>query len=42
MNEIYAKHPERFVAGPPRAPVLPSAVWINPTEDRSQTGLRLP
>jgi putative transposase len=26
----YAAHPERFVQGPPRLEILPSAVWINP------------
>ena len=28
----YEKHPERFVNGPPQAPQLPEAVWINPPE----------
>jgi putative transposase len=26
----YAKHPDRFVQGPPRLEILPHAVWINP------------
>ena len=26
----YARHPERFVQGPPRLEILPHAVWINP------------
>jgi len=26
----YLAHPERFVNGPPKAPSLPSEVWINP------------
>lgn len=26
----YEKHPERFVNGPPEAPQLPEAAWINP------------
>jgi putative transposase len=26
----YARHPERFVQGPPRLETLPHAVWINP------------
>lgn len=30
LDEAYAKHPERFVRGRPRAPELPAAVWINP------------
>jgi putative transposase len=25
----YAAHPERFVRGVPRPPVLPTAAWIN-------------
>jgi len=30
LDDYYAKHPERFVKGPPRAPNLPDAVAINP------------
>ena len=30
LAAAYADHPERFVAGPPRAPKLPEEVWINP------------
>jgi putative transposase len=30
LNVAYAKHPERFLAGCPRVPQLPDAVWINP------------
>ena len=29
-KRTYAAHPERFVHGPPQAPRLPGAVWINP------------
>jgi len=39
LAEAYAKHPERFVARPPRPPVLPTAVYINPplpTGDNAQ------
>ena len=30
LAAAYAAHPERFVAGPPRAATLPEEVWINP------------
>jgi len=30
LAAAYAAHPERFVRRPPRVPLLPSAVWINP------------
>ena len=30
LDQAYAKHPERYVKGAPRAPRLPSAAWINP------------
>jgi putative transposase len=30
LVEAYQAHPERFVRGTPRAPALPTAVWINP------------
>jgi putative transposase len=29
LDVAYAKHPERFVNGPPRPPTVPSEVWIN-------------
>ena len=29
LDGAYAAHPERFVRGPPRAPELPKAAWIN-------------
>lgn len=30
LQAAYVAHPERFVKGPPVAPALPTAVWINP------------
>ena len=30
-------HPERFVRQPPRPPVLPGAVWINPPKKEVTT-----
>lgn len=30
LEDAYARHPERFVKGPPQAPELPAEVWINP------------
>ena len=33
LNAAYAAHPERFVAGPPRPPELPEAVYINPPQE---------
>lgn len=36
LQAAHAGHPERFPNGPPRVPVLPEAVWINPPEDRSR------
>src|SRR5512140_3855278 len=30
LARAYAAHPERFPHGPPAAPTLPDAVWINP------------
>jgi len=32
----YVAHPERFVQGPPRAEILPAAVWINPPAKTSR------
>ena len=29
LDAAYARHPERFVGGPPRAKQLPTEVWIN-------------
>ena len=38
------RHPERFVAGPPKMPCLPDAVWLNPPkeEDRCHDQLGVP
>ena len=33
LDVAYATHPERFVGQPPRPPVLPREVWINPPAD---------
>jgi putative transposase len=33
LQATYEAHPERFVNGPPTAPVLPPAVWINPPKE---------
>jgi len=41
LNQAFAKHPERFVNGPPRVTPLPSAVWINPPEDRARKEMEL-
>jgi putative transposase len=30
LSAAYLAHPERFVLHPPRPPVVPTAVWINP------------
>ena len=30
LFDFFEAHPERFVAGPPKPPQLPSAAWINP------------
>jgi putative transposase len=29
LDAAYAAHPERFVHGPPKPPVVPDEVWIN-------------
>jgi putative transposase len=42
MNDAFDRHPERFVAGPPKVPALPKAVWINPPENRAEIELGLP
>jgi putative transposase len=33
LAAAYTRHPERFVKGPPLAPSVPQAVWINPPQD---------
>ena len=35
MDRVYQQHPDRFVNGPPRIPLLPDAVWINRAEDQT-------
>jgi putative transposase len=35
LAAAYARHPERFVNGPPQPADLPTAVWINPPEKKS-------
>jgi putative transposase len=34
LLSAYELHPERFVNGPPTPPQLPTAVWINPPEEK--------
>lgn len=34
LDAIYAAHPERFVRRPPKAALLPTAVWINPPDTK--------
>lgn len=29
LDQAYARHPERFINGPPQAPKIPNEVWIN-------------
>ncbi|PIE25668.1 MAG: hypothetical protein CSA62_00315 [Planctomycetota bacterium] len=35
FEAAYCDHPERFVQGPPKLPMLAAAVWINPPTDTS-------
>lgn len=42
LDAAFAVNPQRFVAGPPSAPALPSAVWINPPEDKSKFDIVTP
>lgn len=37
LQAAYEKHPERFVNGPPKAPQLPEAVWINAPKKSTDT-----
>jgi len=37
LDRLYAKHPERFVAGRSVAAAPPTAAWINPPADTEQT-----
>jgi putative transposase len=38
LDAAYARHPERFVQGPPVAAGPPAAVWINPPLDTAFSG----
>jgi putative transposase len=42
LSAAFAAHPERFVAGAPRPPARPSAVWINPPKTALVEPLRTP
>ncbi len=33
LAAAYARHPERYAAGPPQPPALPDRLGINPPED---------
>ncbi len=37
LDAAYARHPERFVGGRPVPPLVPDAVWINPSRPQPQT-----
>ena len=37
LLKAYQSHPERFVHGPPKMPILPTAVWINPPDEAKAT-----
>jgi putative transposase len=37
LTRFYEAHPERFVNGPPKHPVLASEVWINPSESKTMS-----
>ncbi len=39
LERAHAAHPERFVHGVPKPHELPTAVWINPPEDRTRVEL---
>lgn len=39
LDAAYAAHPDRFVNGRPTVPSLPTAVWINPPEDKARKEL---
>jgi len=36
LNAAFADHPERFVKNPPNPPTKPTAVWINPPQNKAQ------
>lgn len=33
LDQMYKKHPERFVKGPPQPPRIPTAAWINKPQE---------
>ena len=39
LDAAAARHPERFVRGPPRPPSLPTAAWINPPSPQPETAM---
>jgi putative transposase len=41
LDEAYRSHPERFVSGPPKAPEIPTQVWINQPASTIQLHPRL-
>ena len=41
LDDAYATNPERFVNRPPMIEGLPSAVWINPPEDKTRSDIEL-
>jgi putative transposase len=41
LDRVFAEHPERYVNGRPIVPSLPTAVWINPPEDKSRSEMEL-
>ncbi|MDR0993300.1 MAG: hypothetical protein LBN38_01855 [Verrucomicrobiota bacterium] len=38
LDRAYAKHPERFVKGPPKAEAVPLEVWTNKPADGRSAG----
>ena len=38
LTTVYKLHPERFVRGLPKPPVVPSAAWINQPKDLTDAG----
>lgn len=42
LAAAYARHPDRFVKGPPQVPPLPEAVWINPSDTSLCSGAPKP
>lgn len=41
LEAAYARNPERFVKGKPKAGKLPKAVWINPPEEKKEKEIML-